>query len=314
MSASDFLTHVLEYHIKTRTVHTYALALLGAVVASYNSSTSWTSSSLSTKSTFPLIYIYHLPALARALHTSLTPTQTSPLAIAVLQAVGDAWRAFKDASQEEEKAIKKRKVTEDMGMSGCKTRLVLAQTRVFSYTGRVAGTILSNLPANAYTKDGEYSLDHLWGDVGKLGWTVTWDCLKEELGKRGEHDTVNCRDGKKRKHTVERGPASALCPHIMTSAALRFLYDIRARVSFPLGDSDRLEDAHIGTLLDVARDEASDPGLVLETVRELPVVPLGFPIPSFILSCTRFGPSFGISGTHMTANPRNRWRHSQSSV
>lgn len=256
---------MLEYHTKTRTVHTYSLALLGAVVASYASSTSWTSSSPSMKSTFPLAY--HLPALARALHTSLTPTQTIPLAIAVLQAAENAWIAFKDAYQEEERATKKRKVTEDTGKSGRETRLVPAQARVFSYTGRVAGTILSSLPANAYTKDGESSLEHFWGDVGKLGWTIIWDCLKERIGKGGEHDAVKGRDSKKRKHAVETSPPSALYPHIVTSAALRFLYDVRARASFLLGDCDWLGEAHVGTLLNVARDEASDPELVLETVR-----------------------------------------------
>lgn len=232
------------------------------------------------KSTFPLAY--HLPALARALHTSLTPTQTTPLVIAVLQATENAWRAFKDAYQEEERVTKKRKVTEDMDKGGRETRLVPAHARVFSYTGRVAGTILSNLPANAYTKDGEYSLEHFWGDVGKLGWIVTWDCLKERIGRNGERDAVKDRDGKKRMHVVEAGPPSALYPHIVTSAALRFLYDVRARASFLLGDCDWLGEAHVRTLLNFARDEASGPELVLEIVRGLLVMILGFPIPCFL--------------------------------
>lgn len=219
------------------------------------------------KSTFPLAY--HLPALARALHTSLTPTQTTPLAIAVLQAVESAWRTFKDAHREEERAAKKRKVTEETDKSGHEARLVPAQAQVFSYTGRVAGIILSNLPVNAYTEDEEYSLETLWEDVGKLGWTAIWDCLKENTG---QDDVVKSRNGKKRKHTVEAGPPSTLYLHIVTSAALRFLYDVRARVSFFLGDCDRLGQAHVETLLNVVRDEASDPELVLETVRGLTVM------------------------------------------
>ncbi|KAH0838582.1 hypothetical protein J3R83DRAFT_6903 [Lanmaoa asiatica] len=270
---SEFLGHVLEYHTKTRTVHTYVLALLGAVAANSAASTSWTSSSQSMTCTFPLAY--HLPALARALRTSLIPTQTAPLATAVLQAVESAWRAFKDVYQEEERAVKKMKVTEDTDKSLRGARLVLA--RAFSYTGRVAGTILSNLPANAYTKDGEYSLEPLWGDVGKLGWSVIWDCLREKTGNGGEHDTAKGSDNKKRKHTVETKPPSARYSHIVTSAALRFLYDVRARASFLLGDCDRLGEAHVGVLLNVARDGASDPEMVLETVRGLPVVTFGFP-------------------------------------
>ena len=261
-------------------------------------------------SAFPLAY--HLPALARALSTSLTPTQTTPLATAVLQAVESARRAFKDAGEEEGRSAKKRKVTEDTGKSGREARLVPAQARVFSYTSRVAGTILSNLPANAYTKEEENSLEPLWGDVGKLGWTVVWDCLKE---KGGEYDTVKGNDGKKRKHAGETGTLSAPYPHIVASAALRFLYDVRARISFLLGDCDRLGEAHVGTLLNVARDEASDPELVLETVRGLLGMKFCFLYPMlFTHFCTRFGPSSGMSGTHITANHRNRWRHNQSSL
>lgn len=303
-ASSEFLTHVLEYHTKTRTVHTYALALLGAVVASSASPAASTFSSQSMASTFPLAY--HLPAFARALCTSLTPTQTTPLATAVLQAVESAWKAFKDADEEEEKSAKKRKVTKDADKSGREARLVPVQARVFSYTSRVAGTILSNLPANAYIKDQEYSLEPLWGDVGKLGWAVIWDCLREKTGKGGEHDTVEGRDAKKRKHAVETDPLSALY-QIVTSAALRFLYDVRARMSFLLGDCDRLGEAHVGTLLNVARDEASDPELILETVRGLPGMHFCLLYPTlFTYFCSRFGPSSGMSGTHITTNHRNR--------
>lgn len=212
-------------------------------------------------STFPLAY--HLPALARALRTSLTPTQTTPLATAVLQAVKSAWRSPKDADEKEERSAKKRKVTEDTDESGREAGSMPVPVRLFSYMCRVAGTILSNLPANAYTQNEEYSLEYLWGDVGKLGWTVIWDCLRETNG----HDTVKGRDGKKRKHTVEAGPFSTPYPYMVTSAVLRFLYDVRARASLLLGDWDRLGETEVATLLNIAGDEASDPELVLETVR-----------------------------------------------
>ena len=213
-------------------------------------------------STFPLAY--HLPALARALRTSVTPTQIAPLATAVLQAVDSAWRVFKEKDQ---RSAKKRKVTEDTDKSGREAGLAPVRARVFSFTGRVAGTILSNLPASAYTKDEEYSLEHLWGDVGKLAWTVICDCLREKAGQ-GD-DTVKGTDGKKRKHVVEAGPLSALYRHTVVSAALRFLYDVRARVSSLLGDCDQLEEECVETLLNVVRDGASDPELVLEVVRGL---------------------------------------------
>ncbi|KAF8446258.1 Urb2/Npa2 family-domain-containing protein [Boletus edulis BED1] len=264
-SSSRFLDRALEYHTKTRTVHTYALTLLDAVVASSVSSTYGTLISRSMASTFPLAY--HLPAFARALRTTLTPTQTVPLATAALQAVESAWKAFKNAYKEEENSAKKRKVTEDTIEFGRESRLVPIQARVFSCTGRVSGIILSNLPANAYTKDEENSLDHLWGDVGKLGWDVIWETLREKTPKG--HDTVQARDSKKRKHVVNTGPLSVLYPHVVTSAAFRFLYDVRARVAFRLGDCDCLGEAHVGTLLDAARDGASDPELVLEIIRTL---------------------------------------------
>lgn len=254
---------MLEYHTKTRTVHTYSSTLLDAVVTSSASPTALRISSRSTTSTFPLAY--HLPALALALRTSLTPTRTTPLATAVIQAVESAWKAFKDADKRERPA-QKRKVTEDTDKSGREARPAPVQARVFAHTSRVAGSILSNLPANAYTEDDVFSLGPLWGDVGKLGWTVIWDCLGKKTGKGGEHDIMKGRESKKRRHASETGSNAAHYPHIVTSAALRFLYDVRARVSCLLGDSDRLGEADVGTLLNVAQDEASDPELVLETV------------------------------------------------
>jgi len=176
--------------------------------------------------------------------------------------------AFKDAD-EGERPAKKRRVAEDMDKSGREARSAQVQARVFAHTSRVAGTILSDLPANAYTEDDDFSLGPLWGDVGKLGWTVIWDCLGQKTGKGREHDIMKGRDSKKRQHAGETGSDAALYPHIVTSTALRFLYDVRARVSFLLGDSDRLGEADVGTLLHVAQDEASDPELVLEIVRGL---------------------------------------------
>lgn len=252
--SSEFLTHVLEYHTKTRTVHTYALAHLGAFSASR------TFSSPSTTCSFPLAY--HLPALAHALRTSLTPTQTAPLATAVLRVVESAWTAVKDVGRAGEGAAKKRKAAADTDRNG---REVPAKAQAFSHVSRVAGTVLSSLPSNAYTDDGEYSLESLWRDAGKLGWTIVWDCLREGTEEGGESE-VKGKDGKKRRHAVEAGPLFTRYPHTVTSATLRFLYDVRARVSFPLGDCDRLTEPEVETLLNVARDEASEPWLVLETV------------------------------------------------
>jgi hypothetical protein len=233
------------------------------------------------------------------------------LATAVLQAVESAWRTFKAVDEEEERSAKKQKVAENTDKSGREASLMSVQARVFCYTSRVAGTILSNLPANSYTKHGEYSLECLWGDVGKLGWTVIWDCLREKTGKG--HDTVKGRDGKKRKHAVETGPLSALYAHIVTAAALQFLYDVRARVSFLLGDCDRLEEAHIEALLNITRDEASDPELVLEIVRGLPGMTFGFPCPMLLTHfCTRFEPSSGMFGIPINADIRITCRHSKS--
>lgn len=262
--SSELLIHVLEYHTKTRTIHTYALALLDAVFVSSASFTSWGASSLSVTCTFPLAY--HLPALARALRTSLTPTQTAPLAIAVLEAVENAWSAVTDTDRQGERTTKKWKGTGDTDEGEREARLVQAPARAFSFTSRIAATVLSNLSSNAYTGEGEYSLEGLWGDAGKLGWIVVWDCLKERIGKSGERK-VKGGNGKKRKRAVATGPLSARDLHTVTSAALRFLYDIRARVSFLLGDCDRLGEPDVETLLNVARDEESEPELVLEIVR-----------------------------------------------
>ncbi|KAF9229655.1 hypothetical protein BS17DRAFT_763186 [Gyrodon lividus] len=290
---SALLTHLLEYHTKTRTVHTYTSALLGAA-SSPSSVASFASSSSSTTNTFTIVS--HLPTLSRALRAFLTPTQSTTLGPAVLKAVDGAWAAYilvsdKDASKDGERGIKRRKLADDdhsvdmgargsavVGEEGMETKAsMLALARAFSYTGRIAGTILSNLPANTYVKEGELALGSVWSDAGKLGWSVVWRCLREESLKGVEQDKAKEKDSKKkkRKRADETTSSSTLAPtHTRTndtvaSAALRFLYDVRARVSSPLGDCDRLGDADLETLMRVARGEETKPVLVLEIIRTL---------------------------------------------
>ncbi|KIK97656.1 hypothetical protein PAXRUDRAFT_135830 [Paxillus rubicundulus Ve08.2h10] len=286
-SASALLIHLLEYHTKTRTVHTYALALLGAAASC---SHSYTASSIPSSplltNTFSIAS--HLPCLARALRAFLTPTQTTTLGPAVLKETEDAWAAYillrdKDGSNDGERDVKRRKLAGDQdsmdmdagGLDGGRTEMVLAQA--FSHTGRMAGTILSNLPVTAYAKDGELDFGSLWSDVGKLGWTVVWRCLREESATGVEQDKAKEKDRKKKKRKrADEIPSSSSLDstrnHIddtVASAALRFLYDVRARVSSPLGDCDQLEGANLETLMRVARDEGTKPELVLEIIRTL---------------------------------------------
>lgn len=171
--------------------------------------------------------------------------------------------AIKDAYQGE-RVGKKRRLTGETDTNELEAGMIPVLARAFSFTSRIAGTVLSNLPSSAYTEDGDESLKSLWEEVGKLGWTVVWNCLREKVSGRqpakGSH-------GKKRKHEVETHTLSTHCRHIAASAILRFLYDIRARVSSPLGECDQLGKPDAETLLDVLQDEASDPDLILETVR-----------------------------------------------
>ncbi|KIJ21465.1 hypothetical protein PAXINDRAFT_177946 [Paxillus involutus ATCC 200175] len=286
-STSALLTHLLEYHTKTRTVHTYALALLDAALCSH-SYTAFTPSLPSLTNSFTIVS--HLPSLARALRAFLTPTQSTTLGPAVLKGVEDAWAVYillrdKDGSTDE-REVKRRKLAGNDGSmdveagggvvtGGEETEMALAQA--FSHTGRMAGTILSNLPATAYVKDGELGLGSLWSDAGKLGWSIVWRCLREESATGAEQDKAKEKDGKKKKRKrADEAPSSSTLASTrnhtddtVASAALRFLYDVRARVSSPLGDCDQLGEADLETLMRVARDEGTKPELVLEIIRTL---------------------------------------------
>ncbi|KAF8845403.1 hypothetical protein BDN67DRAFT_961740 [Paxillus ammoniavirescens] len=288
-STLTLLTHLLEYHIKTRTVHTYALAFLGAAASCSRSHTTFSTSSFpSLTNSFAIVS--HLPPLARALRAFLTPTQSTALGPAVLKGIEDAWAVYivlrdKDGSTVE-REVKRRKLAADDGSmdvevgggvvtDGGEMEVALAQA--FSYTGRMAGTILSNLPATAYVEGGELGLGSLWTDAGKLGWSVVWRCLREESATGVEQDKAKEKDGKKkkRKRAGEAPPSSTLASihnhsdDTVASTALRFLYDVRARVSSPLGDCDQLGEADLEALMRVARNGGTKPELVLEIIRTL---------------------------------------------
>ncbi|KAF9243805.1 Urb2/Npa2 family-domain-containing protein [Melanogaster broomeanus] len=209
-----------------------------------------------------------------------TKTRTNVIP-AVLEAVEGAWAAYtlvrdKDGSKDSERHAKRRKAW-ITGEGSAASTVALAQA--CSYTGRVAGAILSNLPMNAYAVVGESALAPVWNDVGKLGWSIVWQCLREESETGVEQDKPKEKDSKKkRKHADATASSSTFASsHSRTndtvaSAALRFLYDVRARVSSPLGDCDRLGEADLERLMKVARGDGTEPELVLEITQAQTII------------------------------------------
>jgi len=256
-----------------RTVQTYTITLLAAISPTTTSSQTPTS----LPDSVPSVLLTHLLSLSRAFRVALTPAQSTTLGPAVLEELRRAWHTFAIKADLDKHGDKKRKITDDgcFENTGC-------QAIAFVYAARTAGSILSNLPLQAYTAD-------LGNQASKFGWQVVWSCLRR---MRADHRQVppsvpidenegkkKKRQKRKREEELERGQEDAYShiqvDSIVTSAALRFLYDVRARLlrtavsatPITLGDSDLLEEDQIEELLDIVKDEDTSPELVLEIVR-----------------------------------------------
>ncbi|KIJ68740.1 hypothetical protein HYDPIDRAFT_24992 [Hydnomerulius pinastri MD-312] len=289
-ATSSLLTHLLEYHTKTRTVHTYALALLraaGAQPPPHSISThsshrnSHRNSEASASEPFPLPT--HLPHLFRALRAFLTPAQSTSLGPSVFGVLQSAWDAYRCAlghgGDEGAREGKRRKVGGDVmdvdaDVGAAETdeekegASPLALALAFSHTARIAGTILSSLPAHAYVSSGGGE-GEVWEEAGKLGWGVFWGCLRPSEGEDSRGQAAGKENKKKKKRTRTPSSPSTHATDTITSASLRFLYDLRARLGAPLGHVDKLTEVDVGLLLGVVAEEGRGAGLVLEIIRTL---------------------------------------------
>ncbi|KAL4077700.1 Urb2/Npa2 family-domain-containing protein [Scleroderma citrinum] len=255
-AVQSLLSDLLEYHTKTRTLHTYTLALLQSI------SSPSPPPQLQTTSLHDSVLSAHLSSLSQAFRVALTPNQSTTLGPAVLGELRRTWDIYTTEAGWTKRNSKKRKVTHDGDTPDTKhkegrcsdesvTRYLSSGSAAiaFTYAARVGGTVLSNLPPHAYTTD---SLA-VWNDAGNLGWKIVWECLRRVRGDLKEAD------------------------NIVASAALRFLYDMRARllrttssaVPITLGDSDLLGKDQVYQLLGIVREDGTSRELVLELIRTL---------------------------------------------
>ena len=150
----------------------------------------------------------------------------------------------------------------------------------------MAGRVLSTLPPQAYIADPQEP-NNFWNDAGKFGWEVVWACLNRMRANREEIPSLVITDRDEGKNKAKRrrdqeleggqesGHGYVQADSIVASAALRFLYDIRARLlrtaalarPITLGDNDSLDEGQVEQLLGIVKDGGTSPELVLEIVR-----------------------------------------------
>ncbi|KAI6028998.1 Urb2/Npa2 family-domain-containing protein [Pisolithus marmoratus] len=286
------LSDLLDYHTKTRTVHAYILTLLTAL------------SSLSQPETvssqpFPVRphdlmlspLRSHLPSLARALRVALTPSQSAELGPAILEELLRAWKAYTSERDRSRLGGKKRKIGDGESLTerqanvdGTPESKCHSLGVAFAHVARVSGTVLAGLPPNAYVHDA-HNPGVAWDDVGKLGWDIAWECIRRRRGERKEVATDSEDESKKKKRKKRKREREQQDPgddalgtdDVVASAALRFLYDIRARlirianspIPVTLGQNDILGGIEVKELLSVVEDEGTTPELVLGIIRTL---------------------------------------------
>ncbi|KIO00541.1 hypothetical protein M404DRAFT_1003794 [Pisolithus tinctorius Marx 270] len=284
------LSDLLEYHTKTRTVHMYILTLLTALSSlSLPESVSSQSLPIPPHDVMFSPLRTHLSLLTRALRTALTPVQSRELGPAVLEELTRVWKAYTAERGQSRRGGKRRKTDEgeeiptkghddDDGTLRSKCHSLAVG---FAYVARVSGAVLASLPPYAYVPDTQ-NQGVPWDEVGKLGWDIAWECMRhgrgesQEVAPQREDESKRKRRKKWQRERERQGPDMQGSDDV-ASAALRCLYDVRARLirvaSSPmpvtLGPSDVLGSDEIEELLGVVGDEGTSAELVLEIVRTL---------------------------------------------
>ncbi|KAI6156194.1 Urb2/Npa2 family-domain-containing protein [Pisolithus thermaeus] len=288
------LSDLLEYHAKTRTVHAYILTLLSAL-SSFSLPKSVSSQSLPLPA-HDVVFSplsSHLSSLTRTLRVALTPTQSAELGPAVMEELRRVRKAYAIERGSDQPSGKRRKTfieegipaEEHIDVSGARGSKCHSLAAAFSLVARVSGTVLASLPSHAYVHDAQHS-GIVCDEVGKLGWDIVWESIRHEQGEPQEVAPQNQDDSKVKKRKKRKRGGKQQDPdsddrlgtdEVVASAALRFLYDVRARfvriesspMPVTLGQSDVLGGDEIEELLRVVRDESTTAELTLEIIRAL---------------------------------------------
>lgn len=162
-SANVFLNLLLDFHTKTRTLHTYSYALIDACT-SLPSITSLESPQelYGPAHTSAILMHTHLSSLGQALRTFLTPTQVKE-AVQITTTLKETFNIYQNLSsliktsemEAEGRPRKKRRKSEPpAGLATSKdTREVDAHALSLSLTFKFAALFLSNLPSSFVTAD-----------------------------------------------------------------------------------------------------------------------------------------------------------------
>ncbi|KAG6334068.1 hypothetical protein ID866_5018 [Astraeus odoratus] len=267
------LSDVLDYHSKTRTVHTYALALLSALSSQPSDLPSLSQSrATSAHDSMSSPLRTHLSSLLRALRVALTPTQSIALGPAVLDELRRTWSTYTAEASKSTRRKKKQKVNDENALDTRDTvrqHLHRSFEEAFVQTALVAGSVLSNLSPSVYAADTQTVV---WDDARKLGWEVVWACLRlgtwRELSpittERGDENKKDKQKKRKRHQELDhvKKDGSFMSDHAVASAALRFLHDVRAGFARAMNSSmpTMLGESEVEELLSIAMDEGTAPG------------------------------------------------------
>ncbi|KAI6016388.1 MCM2/3/5 family-domain-containing protein [Pisolithus microcarpus] len=208
----------------------------------------------------------HLSSLARVLRMALTPTQSTELGPAILDKLRSACKVYATERDSNQRIGKRRntcdKIIPAEERADAERSKCYSQAAAFSLVARVSGTVLaSSLIRCVHARHSVFRsrMGRSW-EIGveyRLGMYKTWT-------SGGEQEDLDGDDG---LGTDE----------VVASAALQFLYDVRARFiridSSPtlvtLGQSDVLGSDEVEELLRVVRGESTAAELVLEIIRTL---------------------------------------------
>jgi hypothetical protein len=250
-----FLGLLLDYHTKTRTMHTYISTVLSAISSPFVSS--YPRKTYIASFSGPLISLSHLERLSKSTINFLTPGQTKDTVAHVLDTLKHSWDLFWEAQQRiiadsGEGPRKKRKATagrSSSGKAGDSDVLAIA----FALTARVSSVVLSSLPLQSLPVATRLDVQRKLTDVQSSFLQLALRRTFETIGNKST-------DSKEDNWACQIGSA----------ALLRLEYTLIAARHLSLKAST---DGKMCTMmLDVVGDDGALPELCLEIVRVSPLL------------------------------------------
>ncbi|EGO00500.1 hypothetical protein SERLA73DRAFT_107635, partial [Serpula lacrymans var. lacrymans S7.3] len=243
-NALPFLDLILEYHVKTRTLNSYALSILSAlsdhhILSSIKDPRFFYDLALSS----PVFSADHLEHFSRSVHNFITPGQVVQTTREVLMVFTDAWSRCQENFVQKRLTAKKKRGTGNSAPANSDAETLAV---VFSLATRIISVILLAIAGQSLSETTRSDVDLLIKEAQKVATRASFDLL-------GSQQPEN--------HSI------VWAQQTTATAALRFDYGLKR--SGCVNQSNQDGGNLLSVMLQVVQEENTLPELTLEIFRSL---------------------------------------------